>query len=149
VDVAFGLLVEESITLLRVGVRQPGGSSTTHSSAHRRSRGTVSSVRQLTATLTGLLTATLTDPGHSPVSGGAGPLSERRGSGSVVTPASIRNRRRAITAVASGWPDATPRSDSCLSFCAGRVQHQHRVRDSGGGIAIRSAPTSLSQPPRY
>jgi hypothetical protein len=27
VDVAFGLLVEESITLLRVGVRQTGGSS--------------------------------------------------------------------------------------------------------------------------
>jgi hypothetical protein len=34
--------------------------------------------RQLTATLTGLLTATLTDPGHSPVNGGA--RSNRRGS---------------------------------------------------------------------
>jgi hypothetical protein len=49
---------------------------TTHSSAHRgrRATGTVSSVRQLTATLT----ATLTGPGHSPVSRAA--RSERRGS---------------------------------------------------------------------
>jgi hypothetical protein len=34
-------------------------------------RGRVCTLRQLTATLTGLLTATLTGPGHSPVSGRA------------------------------------------------------------------------------